>query len=210
MKAVPMRGLKRMRARRSRISGTDGARAAMMVRRQLLRADSFCSVSRKERRGANRRQAWTERLPQTCNKAHMAVPSMPRPRFAMIEPEIGFGPLEAFFDGPAQACDAGEFGERRVGGDKAKIIGSLGWSAPVASDQDKALEAAVACPGQADTAPSRKVSVPWRLRQQRERPRLWDQARRPTSPDRFAQSRARPQTVVGSYSQNIGLSTFAE
>ena len=83
----------------------------------------------------------------------MAVPSMPRPRFAMIEPEIGFGPLEAFFDGPAQACDAGELGERRVGGDKAKIIGSLGWSAPVASDQDKALEAAVACPGQADLRP---------------------------------------------------------
>ena len=44
------------------------------------------------------------------DKAHMAVPAMPRPRFAMIEPEIGFGPLEALFYGPSQARHSCEFG----------------------------------------------------------------------------------------------------
>ena len=71
----------------------------------------------------------------------MAMPAMPGARFAMIEPEIGFGPLEAFFDGPAQARDACEFGQRRAGGNEAKVIGPLGGSAPAAADQKKALEA---------------------------------------------------------------------
>ena len=44
------------------------------------------------------------------DKAHVAVPAMPGPRFAMIEPEIGFCSLKAFFDGPAQTCGAREFG----------------------------------------------------------------------------------------------------
>src|SRR5271157_4848579 len=40
IKALPMGGLRSKRARRQRISGTDGASAAMMVRGRLLRVDS--------------------------------------------------------------------------------------------------------------------------------------------------------------------------
>lgn len=83
----------------------------------------------------------------------MAMPAMPGARFAMIEPKIGFGPLEAFFDGPAQARNGCEFGKRRTGRNEAKVIGPLGGSTPAAADEKKAFEAGIARPGQTDAGP---------------------------------------------------------
>jgi len=83
----------------------------------------------------------------------MAMPAMPGAGFAMIEPKIGFGPLEAFFDGPAQARDGCEFGQRGAGGNEAKVISPLGGSAPAAANEKKAFEARIARPRQADAGP---------------------------------------------------------
>ena len=54
------------------------------------------------------------------------MPAMPGAGFAMIEPKIGFGPLEAFLDGPAQRRDGCEFGKGGAGGDEAQVISPLG------------------------------------------------------------------------------------
>ena len=50
----------------------------------------------------------------------MAMPAMPGARFAMIESKIGFGPLEAFLNGPAQPCDGCEFSQRGAGWERSK------------------------------------------------------------------------------------------
>ena len=83
----------------------------------------------------------------------MAMPAMPGARFAMIEPKIGFGPLEAFLNGPAQPRDGCEFSQRGAGGNEAKVISPLGRSAPAATDEKKALEARIARPRQTDAGP---------------------------------------------------------
>lgn len=47
-------------------------------------------------------------------EGHVAVPSMPRTRLAVIEAQIIFGALEAFLDGPAQAGGGRQLGKRRT------------------------------------------------------------------------------------------------
>ena len=75
----------------------------------------------------------------------MAMPAMPGARFAMIEPKIGFSPLETFLNGPAQARDGCEFGQSGASGDKAKVISPFGGSVPAAADEKKAFEAGIVC-----------------------------------------------------------------
>ena len=71
----------------------------------------------------------------------------------MIEPEIGFGSLKAFFDGPAQTCGACEFGQRRAGGGKAEVIGPVIGSTPAAADENPSFKTGIARPRQADASP---------------------------------------------------------
>ena len=43
----------------------------------------------------------------------------------MLEAEIALGALETFFDGPAQAGDAGKLGESGLGGGENRIVGAF-------------------------------------------------------------------------------------
>jgi hypothetical protein len=108
-------------------------------------------MRRKPRRSLPYRQAGGDKVQLS---GPMEMPAIPGARFAMIEPKIGFRPLEAFFDGPAQARNGCKFGQRRAGGNEAKVISPLGGSPPAAADEKKAFEARITRPGQSDAAQS--------------------------------------------------------
>ena len=71
----------------------------------------------------------------------------------MIKAKIAFRALETFFDGPAQTCDAGQVGERRLSWSKNEIIGAIGRLASAASDQEPMRKARVLPPMQPHTRP---------------------------------------------------------
>ncbi|MEZ5933768.1 MAG: hypothetical protein R3F54_17810 [Alphaproteobacteria bacterium] len=48
------------------------------------------------------------------DRGHVAMPSVPGSRLAVIEIEIIFGAQEAFLDGPSQTGCAGDVGKRRA------------------------------------------------------------------------------------------------
>ena len=78
---------------------------------------------------------------------------MPGPRLAVIKAQVVLCPLETFFDRPAQAGNAGQFGQGGSRRAECEVVSQLAGVAPVTADQEPALPLWITIAAKADPGP---------------------------------------------------------
>src|ERR1700756_4880636 len=71
----------------------------------------------------------------------------------MVQAQFLLGTLETFLDGPAQPGGTGQLSQFSSSGGEDEVIRAVLRIAPIATDEDPALEAAIPHPRQCDARP---------------------------------------------------------